>query len=181
MKKHVCISVIVFAVVTLTLSLAGAHAGMTLSLVPAEKSNKKGIVVHDAPSIWAPRVGKVYTHHRFNACAVEWTGKEENGWIEIIDQHPGDDPWMNIPPLGWVFGEYFGIAVEGDFQSFGIVKYVTKGEYVKARCYPLITMGICRTYQYKGTKITIVGRKGSWLKTVDGNWVYHELLEPLKE
>jgi len=158
-----------------------SHAGEILRLVPEEESNMVGILVHNEPSIYGKRIGKVYTHENWNACTVDWTGKEENGWIEIVNQHPEADPSMNIPPLVWIFGEYFGIAVEGDYQPFKRhVTYVTKGECVRARTMPLITSRICGFCRYKGTRIRIVGRKGSWLKTEKGKWVYHELIREVK-
>lgn len=104
---------------------------------------------------------------------------KENGWIQIKNQYP--DSYTNSLDYGWVLGEFFGEIVEGEYQAFEKpVTYITVGDRIVARCNPSILSADCGFCQYSGTKIKVVGRKGIWLKTEKGKWIYHELIREVK-
>ncbi len=168
MRKNILI-LILASIFVLVLNLTSSSADcLDCPILKSERYS--AFKLHEEPSFFSKKITTTTPE-------VMWLKKRVNAYILVSFARLGKEY------TGWVFGGYYGMPMPGDYKAFPKpvlykVKVKVRTGSVWAREAPSISSP--RAGHCAGCKLWIVGKKGAWLKTNKGKWIYYDLLEPAK-
>jgi hypothetical protein len=133
-----------------------------------------GINIHETPNILDVSdfsFLNLATRSVFSMIGAKYV-RQENEWIEI------EPTGLFTSKSGYVLADFFGIITQEEVISLEKPeRYNLVTRYVYSRKEPDIRGFIEDVYQPRGIDIYIMAKKGPWMQTVKGDWIFHQLLE----
>lgn len=130
-----------------------------------------GLVIREEPNILSDSHFNLPSLSKFSMIGAKYLGQEQ-GWVKVSPT----GPYAHSP--GYILADFFGLLSQKDVVEFEEPKkYNLAVDCVCSRKSPDVRSSYAGYYYSFGMAIYIKAKKGSWMQTVDGDWIFHQYLE----